>query len=395
MSLDTNVNSSLIENKQKRDAAKAASQPVIEPVTPITTNTITIPAPTSTAPTPTVEPKKEEAVPPVTSKQPDESTQPEVKPTVTEPVELIDEFKWDSNIPDVTPTTESTVSADLKKIGSALKLEVNNEQEFVSKVTEKLTRLDQLEALSLDGIPDQLKQAITVAKQGGDWLAVTGVTAFDAANLDPTELFERDYERANAHRFKLADGSTDYTALDAEVDGIAPGIKVMSGTALKNALVQHQQQQKAAVLAQAAVQQERFQTSLAAAARDLSGLLPKEEFGITLEPKHTSFFYQGVSDGSLIKKHLGDIDPAALMKMDSKKLMKTLALAELGKGISEFQRKQGIVEGKKSMLQSTTNAQLQAPSTLPRPNDPAPVAQPTSAERLKKMKETNQPVNSL
>lgn len=403
MSFDNNVNSALIANKQLRDAAKtpvvteapATPAPVADPLTkPIT-------APTTATPEVPVPLKAEEAVPQPAAKKPDEPAKPEKKPeasdpekTTTEPSEEV-EFKWDEGIIEPTPEAESTAQTDIKKIGSALNLEVSNEQEFVSTVTEKLTKLKELEALSLDTIPEPLKKAIEIAKQGGDWSQYAQASAVDFSSLKPEELFEQEYERVNAHRFKQADGTIDYAALDAEIDSISPGLKAMQGGAIKNALIQRQQQQQTAVLAEAAAQQDRFQKSLGEAAKEVTSLLPKEKFGIALDAKHGSYFYKGITDGSLVKKHLGNIDPSVLVKLDGKKLMKTLMIAELGEKISEFQRKQGEVIGKKALLQSTQNPVTQAASHLPRPEEPEAIAPPTSAERLAKMQTTAKPPNSL
>lgn len=403
MPLDTDVNSALLANKAKRDAANAATAvPATNGQVPPTTGgepqgsqtvkEITPPV-TSANPEPVVKP--EEAVPPKENKTQEVKKEGEPKEASQEEVEP--EFKWDADIPDLQPTppTESSLQADLKKLGSALNLEVKNEEEFVSTLNSKLTKLKELEALSLDGLPEPLKQAIDVAKKGGDWVAMTGAVAFDARTLDPIELFDKEYERANIDRFKNPDGSIDYAKFDEELDAIAPGLKKMQGNVIKNALVQRQEAQRAAILAQAVAQQERFQRSLGDAAKELSNLLPKDQFGIMIEPKHSAYFYQGIADGSLIKKHLGDIDPAILTKLDGKKLMKTIAIAELGQSISEFRYKQGEVAGKKALLNLTQNPQTQTPSHLPRPEEPVDNQPITSADRLRKMNETAKPKNSL
>jgi hypothetical protein len=73
-----------------------------------------------------------------------------------------------------------------------------------------------------------------------------------------------------------------------------------------------------------------------------------------------------------------------------------VAIAELGEKISEFNKKQGIAEGKKQLLKVATNPQVQSPSYAPRPNDPGePAPVPTSAERLAGMQERQKPKNSL
>lgn len=404
MSLNTDVNSALLANKAKRDAANApAGAPATNGQTPPANTDPTqssqltnqIPAPTKETPVAETVVKPEQAVP-TKEKQPTEDVTTKEKPKETSPTEesaaetAVEEFKWDADIPDSeAPATESSPQPDFKKLGSALNIEAKTEEEFVSTVNEKLTKLKEL-----DSLPEPLKQAIDVAKKGGDWVALTGAVAFDAKSLDPIELFEKEYERANIDRFKAPDGTIDWAKFDEEVDAIAPGLKKMQGNVIKNALVQRQEQQKNAILAQTAAQQDKFQRSLGDAAKELPNLLPKDQFGITIEPKHSAYLYNGIASGALIKKHFGDIDPSVLSKMDGKKLMKTLAIAEFGEQISQFQYKQGEVAGKKALLAGTQNAQTQSPSHLPKPEEPV-TQQVTSADRLRKMNENSRPVNSL
>lgn len=389
MSDFADVNATLLANKQKREASSPVAQPAPEPsVTQPLVQTIppVAPAPAEAAP---VTKKPEEAVPPTTSTTPPAV---EARPEIS----LEEDFQWDKEIPEISSATvaDGTSAIDYKKIGSALSLEVDSEKDFLAKISERLTKLKELEALSSDSVPDQLKQAIEVAKKGGDWLSFTGVTAVDFSKTDPVMLFEKEYERANIHRFKGADGQIDWAKFDEEVDSIAPGIKVLQGNQIKAALVQKQESQKASIIAQAAVQRETFQKNLGEAVKELPTLLPKEQFGITIEPKHTSYLYEGINSGSLIKKHLGDIDPAVLSKLDSKKLMKTIAIAEFGKNISELRFKQGEVAGKKAILVNTQNPQLNGPSYLPRPEEPT-VDVKTSADRLKEAQLKVKPKNSL
>lgn len=404
MAFENDVSSALLANKQKRDAANASATPAtVTPAATITEANIKEISVSSAAPVEQV--NKDTAVP--VTKKPDEATTPEKQQTPetsakestdTSKTEEQEEFKWDEGIPDTTNTTtesKATVQTDLKKIGSALNLEVKDEQQFISTVSEKLTKLTELEKLSLDGVPDELKQAIEVAKKGGDWLEYTRATSFDATTLKPEELFDHEYERANIARFKRPDGTVDVEALDQELDAIPAGLKLMEGNRLKAALVQQQQFKKAQVLAQTTAQQEAFQKSIAAAAQELSKLVPQDQFGVVIEPKHSAYFYQGVADGSLIKKHLGNIDPTLLAKLDGKKLMKTLVIAELGEKISTLRYKQGETAGKKSLLKDVTNPQVQGPSYSPRAEQPEPAPELKSSERLQQMKERQQPKGSL
>lgn len=388
MSQFNDVSSVLLKNKLERDAAKAVEVPqgtpeIVNAQTP-TTQTIAKPAEAA----PAVKPETVSSEP-----APAEKAKPaaEVEPAPAEETK----FVWDKDIPESsgTPVADAPTLFDLKKVGSALSLETKTEEEFVKQVSEKFSKLKELEALSLDGIPEQLKGAIEVAKKGGNWQEYAGVTALDATKLDATEVFEREYERANIERFKNPDGSYDYEKFDQELLGIPQGLKQMQGNAIKSQIIARQQQQQASVIAQAAAQQDRFQKSLGDAARELSTLLPQDQFGIKIEPKHATYLYEGIANGSLLKKHLGGLDPASLSKLDSKKLMKTIAIAEFGERISQHQFKQGEVAGKKAVLLSTQNTQLTQSSSLPKPEEKDTTIDSTGM--LKAAQAKQKPKNSL
>jgi hypothetical protein len=400
MSFDSNVAAALLKNKEERDA-KLALANGNQPVPATSTGSETSVPNVTNIKTPVIQPVQPstpaaEAVP----SKPVENVKPTEKPNATpetpaEPAEEV--FQWDANIPDLAKPTQpesSGAPVDLKKLGSAFNLEVKSEDELVSKVNERLAKLKELETQSLDGLPEQLKQAAEIARKGGDWFAYTNATALDATKLDPLELFQKEYERTEAQNFKLADGSVDWEKLDEAHDSIPEAVRRMQGNQIKSVIANRQQQQVAAVMAQTVAQQERFQKNLGDAAKDLTNLLPREQFGILIESKHSSYLYEGINNGSLIKKHLGDIDPSVLMKLDGKKLMKTIAIAEFGEGISESRFKQGKTAGKKELLTGTTNAQLQSPSYSPTPNEPNN-EKPSSTEMLKNMNDRQKPKNSL
>lgn len=326
-----------------------------------------------------------EAVPPVEptvdKKKEDNST---TTPQEDKPEEV--EFKWDAEL-EQTPATP-TSGVDLKKIGSALNLEATNEDEFVKTVSEKLSKLKTLEdqtSKTFENVPDALKETIEIAKKGGDWESFIGNSLLDPTKLDPIDIFEQEYERNNLYRFKKPDGTIDYEKLDEELDGINDGVKSMQGNAIKQQLIAQQQGRKQAVLAESQRAQERFSKELSEAAKELPSYFPKEEWGVTVEPKHASSVIDGIANRKLVQKHLGNIDEATLAKLDAKKLSKLLFLAEAGKNLVEHSRKQGIVSGKRELLDKTQNPQINAPGSPATPDTPDDKKPLTAAEKLKKM----------
>lgn len=358
--LDHNVKSKLQELHKGREEKRNALQNVLNgQVAPeIPKNT---PSPSEPG-QPVVEPPKPEAVLPVPGDPPpapekeggDNQEPPLTAPVVEEPLKAWDETPVTADQPPV----ESKF--DVKKFGSALGLEVKDETELVQTVTERLAKVKQLETEKdtiLQGVPENLKEAIEVAKKGGDWQTLVG-NMIDVSALDSVEVFEREYERRNASKYKLPDGSIDFEKLDAALDAIPNELKEFQGDAIKQQIAQVQQQKKLQIIQAAEQQQMAFKSKLSEAAKDISKVLPKESFGITFEPKHSEFLYSGIANQTLIKKHLGDVPPEVLAKFDPSKLVKAIALSEYGDKIAKFQYSQGQVAAKKELLNKVQNVQI-------------------------------------
>ena len=410
MSLDQNSKAELLALKEKREALNATptTPPVVEtPQAEEQSSQLIEPKPATQPPsmegTPAVKKDDlESAVPPKESTKPKEEPKKEEvdankAPDTAETADDLSEPEFDLDLGEeegAKPKADEK-SFDFKKLGSALNLEASTQEEFISKVNEKFSKLKDLEETTFNGVPDDLKQAIEIAKKGGDWKSYTSSLAVDVDKLDPLALFDREFERVEAQRFKNPDGSIDYDKLDEELNSIPDGIKRMQGNAIKQQISSQQQARQAAVMAAVAQSQEKFQKSLGEAVRELSSVLPKESFGVTFEPKHSSYLYEGIANGSLIKKHLGNIEPATLSKLNAKKLMSTIALAEWAEKISDFRFKQGKVSGKKEILSSTQNAQIKASTTLPTPSRSDDGKPLTSAEKLEAYKQSKMGVNSL
>ena len=371
--LNTDQKAKLLAIKQEQDALKAAKTPAEQVI-----DSGAVP-----------EAKKEEQVAvAVPEPAPIVDAKKEEASTTTAPIaETSDEseFKWDAEL-EQTPASAPSSGTDLKKIGSALNLEVANEDEFVKTVSEKFAKLKELEdsqAKTFDGLPSYLKEAIDIAKKGGDVDTFIGNSILDPNKYDPIDLFETEYERQNAHRFKKPDGSIDYESLDAEMDSISDGVKSMQGNVLKQQLVNQQYQRKQALVAEASKAQDRFSKELTEAAKELPQYFPREEWGVSVEPKHAASVIDGIVTGKLVKKHLGDIDSATLAKLDGKKLAKAIFLLEAGKNIVEHSRKQGIVQGKRELLDKTQNPQIHSPGSPAAPDLADDKKPKTAVEKLK------------
>lgn len=310
-------------------------------------------------PTPQEEPKVE-AVSPTAEPQKE-----------AEPTEELKEPEFSFGEPDSTPEQSTQAPVELlKKIGGALDFgDLKDESELIAKVTELKTERDKFKKeveVPFDGIPDVLKQAVEAAKQGADWFSLMGFST-DYSKLDPIQVFEYEYEQQLKHRYQKPDGTIDYEKLDADLDAFPEAEKVMRGNDLIRQKTAEQNARKAEIFAQAQQAKQQFDSKLAESTKNVSKLFPKERYGVSFEPRHTEYIYSGIASRNLIKKHLGNIDESILTKLDTDKLTRTIAAAELVGNISEFRYKQGQVEKARELLAKNTNAALETPAVPARP----------------------------
>lgn len=395
MSLDHNAKEGLLKIARERAEREAALQKTLElqaqPTPPAITDT--------GAPTvPLIEAPKPEAVLPVEGNPAAPVVEPkkgEAPITPTEPVE--EPLKpWDA---DDTVTAPAVVESkfDAKKLGSALGLEVNDETQLITTVNERLAKAKQLESEKdtiLQGIPENLREAIEVAKKGGDWRALTGNTV-DVKTLDPLDVFDSDYAKKNGHRFKREDGTIDLDKMNAAIDTIPEELRAFQGDAIKREITAVQLQQKASILAQAERKQLEFSSKLSEATRNVAQLLPKEKFGITLEAKHAEHLYAGINNHSLVKKHLGDLSADVVASLDPSKLTKIIALAEYGDKIAKFQYEQGGVAAKKALLQKVVNPQINTGGLPAAPETTDSERPKSSVEKLRMARDKHIQAGSL
>lgn len=334
------------------------------------------------------EPAKTEAEPKInleTKEEPKAEAVPttEEKPKETEQTEL-NEPEFSFGDPEAKEEAVAPPTELLKKIGGALDFgDLKDEQELILKVNELRTERDNLKKSvesSFEGLPDTLKEAVEAAKKGADWYSLIGYSV-DYSKADPIQVFEYEYEQQLKHRYQTPDGKIDYEKLDADLDSFPEAEKVMRGNDIIRQKTAEQAAKKAEVLYRAEKEQQAFNSRLAESTKNINKIFPKERYGVNFEQKHTEYIYSGISSRNLVKKHLGNIDESTLSRLDTDKLARTIAAAELVGNISEFRYKQGQVDKARELLKNSTNAQLETPA-IPAKPEVSGEKQLTPQERL-------------
>lgn len=322
--------------------------------------------------------KAEAKAEPVEDKAPESTESPKVEavPDETETKETTEQ-KEELNEPefsfgDPENTTESAPSSTdyLKKIGGALDFgELKNEEELIQKVTALRTERDNFKKEAenpYEGIPPVLKDAVEAAKMGADWYALMGVST-DYTKADPIQVFEYEYEMQLRDRYRKEDGSIDYERLDSDLDSFPENEKILRGNDIIKQKMTEQNAMRNNILAQAEYRRQTFSNKLSESTQNVSKFFPKDRYGVSFEQKHTDYIRDGINSRNLIKKHLGAIDESILMQMDTDKLARTIAAAEMVGNISEFRYKQGQVDKARELLAKNTNAQVETSAIPARP----------------------------
>jgi hypothetical protein len=260
------------------------------------------------------------------------------------------EKDWDDESPE-TPAVEvtnSTPSFDFSELGKSIGLgEIKDKDELVTKIKS-------LETKALDGVPDNLKKALELAKQGGDYLSYLGVSQVDYSSVDPVELFKNDLfariksMNPQATKQELEDRYTE--ALGA----YAPIQQLVEGQKLQKSYTDYQKSEAIRI------EQEARQRKATADAKVKESIDRLEEInGFKLKPNHKAQMYDYITSGQLQKD---------LFSQDGYNYEALVDIAfqrKFGKKATEFLWNKAKTTTKKEIVKELTNPQIEKPVEKP------------------------------
>jgi hypothetical protein len=282
---------------------------------------------------------------------------------------------WDADL-EIEQPKEQTSTFDFKSLGSALELgDVKDESELKAKISEFKTRVKQLEEAPYEGISEDLKTFVDIARKSGDEEAKSFLAnqLVDYSKVDPLQLFEDEFYRDAASNPRYTkDGKIDWDSVDAAYDTLPDTLKEFQGKQLQYAKHQLQLQKRQEIVAKAEARSQAASKSLMEASKNLNDILPLDKFGIKFEPKHSAQIFEGVTSSKLTKKHLG-VSYETLVKSgaDMKAITATITKAEYAEQMLKFKSNNSKVEAKKELLDKTQNARIVTPGSTVDPNSEA------------------------
>ena len=331
----------------------AVAEPVVEPVV----------EPAAAEPTteePTVETPEEPSSTEPDSTTVDDSTPP-AEPEISEPevgTESLDNWDDDGE-PETEPADKDVDSIRILKDFGFEGLTVDQAKEKINKLRET-TNVDPFADL-----PDNLKQAIQIAKDNGDYLEYLGVTSVNYDNVDARILFENNM----ASYFVDKDGEFDKEGFKDYIDGLDEKEIEIKGKQLKQELIARQQEQTRRLEADAG--QRRVQ-----AEKDLKIVLDSVDSirGFKLKPSHKKIIFDNITSGDMINEMFYD----KTGNMDFDKVVKIYFDYKWGDRATKFLQQRMETSAKKELLKELGNVNV----TTPPPILPGAVPEKKTAQDL-------------
>jgi len=334
-------------------SAKNKTEVSEEPVAPQTDTTEEVEQQPEATPETVAEPNDEQPEP--QQEEPKQEEAPEEEP----------EASWDDE------PVETKVEEDYSWVSDLIGEEIKTKDEAKAKVTELKTKLKELSDKPLEGLPDELKEVIEVAKTG-DWKDYLASQLIDYDKLNPLEEFERDFfKRAQNNPKYFTEGQFDPQKVHDAIDAIPDVQRELWGQQIIDAEKQLAERQRVALKAKAEEKRTAAEKSLAQSAKQLSEILPLESYGIKFEPRHTTEIYDGIVSSKLTKKHLGvTYDDLVRSGANMRAITRTITLAEKGEKMIAHKSKSSEVKAKKELLTKTQNIQLNSSGADLKPETP-------------------------
>lgn len=278
---------------------------------------------------------------------PAKSETPSEPITPVEPVVVTEPEEWDEPVPQVAvPSTTTIPDFDYLELGKSTGLgEIKTKDELVSKVKELQTK-------ALDGVPDNLKKAIELAKQGGDYLSYLKVSQVDYNAYDPVELFKTDlYNRVKTLNPQATKEELETRFQDA-LGTYAPIQQLIEGQKIQKSYSDVQRQEALRL------EQESLQRKSQADTRVKESIDKLDDVnGFKVKPHHKAAMYEYITSGQLQK------DLFSESGYNYEALVEIAFQRKYGKKANEFLWNKAKTASKKEIVQELTNPQIEKPTS--------------------------------
>jgi hypothetical protein len=292
-----------------------------------------------TPPTPTPEVTPIE----VTSNAPTPS--PEPTPVVAAEEVTIDD--WDKETPAVTTPSSQT---DFKTIVKDLGFEDAKDWNDVK------TRIKS-SGDAFEGVNDELKYAVELAKKGGDFKSFLKISEVDYTKIDPTQLYEQTMRN---------DPNYTKEEIQEHLDSLTPLQKKQYGINLRNQFINQQKtarEQFDSQVAQIARQREEAKAKADQALKETLGKVEKIA-GLTIKPHHRQDIYDAITTGRMGQELFFDKKTG---EYDYQSMIETYFVKKNLPKILEHVQKVSSSEALRKTVREMSNSTVTKPGEAPEP----------------------------
>lgn len=287
-----------------------------------------------------------------------ESNQPQDEEDSDESEEEDEEISFDDWDNVETAEDEDEPSVDYSELAKEFGFEGIETREGLSEAIKTLKRESEelrTQSETYSSIPDDLKEAIQLYKKGGDYLSYLGVTSNDYSQYSDRDLVANSI----AHHFKNEDGSINEEELTDYLDGMSDKALKIEGGKIRESLVNSQKAQKQRIEQQAEQARKEQKAQLKKA---LDGIKEVDKFKLT--PSHKKQIFDKVMKGDMLKDLFynknGELDYGKVAQVYFRELNRDK--------INKFFETKIKNSTRKEVWRSTTNTQLDKPTTKSNPD---------------------------
>lgn len=257
--------------------------------------------------------------------------------------------EWDTSEEESEEITQDLVSETVSNIAKELELEeVQDTNDLVTKLKEKINHLQSKEFevdSVLNDIPDNLAEAVRIAKEGGDFLNYLQAGSFDYSAYSDYDLVANSI----ANHFVDKEGNVDEQALQDYMDELSDQqLKIEAGR-IKTSLDQHNQAVKNKVLQEAQAKRAKRLDSVKNKLESIN-----EISGYKLTPSHKNAITKAFEKESVINELFYGKDKT----FDPAKAIDTYFKIKYWDKIESFRRTKTRNETKKQVIDSMTNPEV-------------------------------------
>ncbi len=186
---------------------------------------------------------------------------------------------------------------DFKSLGKALDLEdIDSEDKLISHYKTVVSKNKELEKISADftSAPEPLREALEVAKAGGDYLEYLGISTVDYDSIDDRSLYEESL--INLGLFVDKAGNIDEDGLAEYIDSLPEKTIGVEAAKVRAQAKQQQAIQKQAIVQKAEAQRQATVKALRDALNSMESVGP-----FKLSESHRKAMFDDMSSGQIMK----------------------------------------------------------------------------------------------